>query len=216
MLIDPVGRSRWAVTGPDQKNASRHAPQGLPLAAQPALMDPQRRKAIQHALLSLADGDRTAMPPLVEQLWPVLLSYAERGLRDAQAAEDVAQEVLFRISSRISELDRSRDPLSWAFGIATFEIMSQRKRQQRRREMLVGEAVPESTATTPSVEDAVIQAELHAALADALGQLSADDVEQLGLVGSGRLGPATPAMRKRRQRALDRLRTIWRSIYGQS
>lgn len=156
------------------------------------------------------------MPPLVEQLWPVLLSYAERGLRDSQAAEDVAQEVLFRISSRISELDRSRDPLSWAFGIATFEIMSQRKRQNRRRETLVGEAVPESTATTPSVEDAVIHAELHAALADALGQLSADDVEQLGLVGPGRLGPATPAMRKRRQRALDRLRTIWRSIYGQS
>lgn len=156
------------------------------------------------------------MPPLVEQLWPVLLSYAERGLRDSQAAEDVAQEVLFRISSRISELDRSRDPLSWAFGIATFEILSQRKRQHRRRETLVGEAVPESTATTPSVEDAVIQAELHAALADSLGHLSADDVEQLGLVESGRSAPATPAMRKRRQRALDRLRTIWRSIYGQS
>lgn len=155
------------------------------------------------------------MPPLVEHLWPVLLSYAERGLRDPQAAEDVAQEVLFRISSRISELDRTRDPMSWAFGIATFEIMSQRKRHQRRRETLVGEAVPEPAATAPSVEDAVIQAELHAALADALGQLSADDVEQLDLLRPGRLGPATPAMRKRRQRALDRLRTIWRSIYGQ-
>ena len=97
-------------------------------------MDPQRRKAIQHAILRLADGDRTAMPLLVDQLWPVLLSYAEHGLRDAQVAEDVAQEVLFRISSRISELDRSRDPLSWAFGIATFEIMTQRKRRLRSRD----------------------------------------------------------------------------------
>ncbi len=155
------------------------------------------------------------MPGLVEQLWPVLLSYAERGLRDAQAAEDVAQEVLFRIASRISELDRTRDPLSWAFGIASFEILSQRRRHQRRRETLVGEA-PEPAAEAPSVEDAVIQAELHAALAEALGQLSAADVEQLGPLGPGRLGPATPAMRKRRQRALDRLRTIWRSLYGQS
>jgi len=155
------------------------------------------------------------MPVLVEQLWPVLMRYAERGLRDAQAAEDVAQEVLFRISSRISEFDRNRDGLSWAFGIATFEILSQRKRQQRRRETLVAEALPE-TGSAESTEDAVIQAELHAALADALGQLSPEDLAYLNLVDDKRSSPASPAARKRRQRALDRLRTIWRSIYGQS
>ena len=96
-------------------------------------MDPERRTAIQQAMLRLADGDRAAMPGLVEQLWPVLLSYAERGLGEAHGAEDVAQEVLFRISSRISEFDHTRDPLSWAFGIATFEIMTQRKRRQSER-----------------------------------------------------------------------------------
>lgn len=179
-------------------------------------MDPQRRKAIQEAMLRLADGDRSAMSRLVELFWPVLLSYAERGLRDAQAAEDVAQEVLFRISSRISELDRTRDPLSWAFGIATFELMSQRKRRKRRRETFLGDALPDSPAAAESSEDAVIQAELHGALAEALGQLSAQDVEQLGLLNPTRTAPATPAMRKRRQRALDRLRTIWRNLYGQS
>jgi len=179
-------------------------------------MDPQRRKAIQQAMLRLADGDRSAMSPLVEQLWPVLLSYAERGLRDAQAAEDVAQEVLLRISSRISELDRTRDPLSWAFGIATFELMSQRKRRTRRREAFLGDDLPDALAATESSEDTVIRAELHAALAGALGQLSAHDLEQLDLLDAARAGPATPAMRKRRQRALDRLRTIWRNLYGQS
>jgi len=167
-------------------------------------------------MLRLADGDRSAISPLVEQLWPVLLSYAERGLRDAQAAEDVAQEVLFRISSRISELDRTRDPLSWAFGIATFELMSQRKRRKRRRETFLGDALPSAPEAVESGEDAVIHAELHAALADALGHLSAQDVEQLGLRDAAPAGPATPAMRKRRQRALDRLRTIWRNLYGQS
>jgi len=178
-------------------------------------MDPQRRKAIQDAIVRLADGDRVAMASLVEQLWPVLLSYAERGLRDTQTAEDVAQEVLFRISSRISEFDRTRDPLSWAFGIATFEIMTQRKRRQRRRETLVGTTMPDSAEAAHSLEESVIQAEVHAALSEALGQLSHEDCEQLGLLGPTRSGPATPAMRKRRQRALDRLRTIWRSIYGQ-
>ena len=179
-------------------------------------MDPERRTAIQQAILRLADGDRAAMPALVEQLWPVLLSYAEHGLRDAQGAEDVAQEVLFRISSRISEFDRTRDPLSWAFGIATFEIMTQRKRRQRRRETLLGERVPESHESVQSAEDAVMQAEVYAALREALGQLSPDDVAHLGLFEPLRTLPATPAMRKRRQRALDRLRTIWRNIYGQS
>jgi RNA polymerase sigma-70 factor (ECF subfamily) len=179
-------------------------------------MSPERRKAIQQALLRLADGDRAAMPGLVEELWPVLLSYAERGLRDPQGAEDVAQEVLFRIASRISELDRTRDPLSWAFGIATFEIMTQRKRRQRRRETLVGQALPESEESAQSAEDAVIQAEIQAALIEALGQLTPDDAAHLGLLEPARVGPATPAMRKRRQRALDRLRTIWRNIYGQS
>jgi RNA polymerase sigma-70 factor (ECF subfamily) len=179
-------------------------------------MDPERRTAIQEAILRLADGDRAAMPGLVEQLWPVLLSYAERGLRDPQGAEDVAQEVLFRISSRISEFDRTRDPLSWAFGIATFEIMTQRKRRQRRRETLLGETLLESRESAQSAEDAVMQAEVHAALSEALGQLSADDVAHLGLFEPLRVGPATPAMRKRRQRALDRLRTIWRNLYGQS
>jgi len=179
-------------------------------------MDPERRTAIQHAMLRLADGDRAAMPALVALLWPVLLSYAERGLRDAQGAEDVAQEVLFRISARISEFDRTRDPLSWAFGIATFEIMTQRKRRQRRRETLLGETLPESQESAQSVEDAIMQAEVHAALSEALGQLPPGDIAHLGLFEPSRVGAATPAMRKRRQRALDRLRTIWRNIYGQS
>jgi RNA polymerase sigma-70 factor, ECF subfamily len=178
-------------------------------------MNPERRTAIQQAILRLADGDRTAMPGLVEHLWPVLLSYAERGLRDPQGAEDVAQEVLFRISSRISELDRTRDPLAWAFGIATFEIMTQRKRRQRRRETLLGGTVPEHEASAQSAEEAAMQAEVQAALTEAIGQLSPDDLAHLGLLEPAKTSPATPAMRKRRQRALDRLRTIWRNIYGQ-
>ena len=153
------------------------------------------------------------MPGLVEQLWPVLLSYAERGLSDPQAAEDVAQEVLLRISSRISEFDRTRDAVSWAFGIATFEILSQRKRRKRRREDLVGHTLPESEPAE-STEEAILEAELRAALAEALGQLSPEDLEQLNLEGT-RIGPATATVRKRRQRAIERLRTIWRSIYGQ-
>jgi RNA polymerase sigma-70 factor (ECF subfamily) len=178
-------------------------------------MDPQRRKAIQDAAVRLADGDRSAMSALVTHLWPVLLSFAERGLHDTQAAEDVAQEVLFRISSRIAELDRNRDAASWAFGIAGFEVLTQRKRRQRRREDY-GRAEQPDVAGGPSTEDAAIEAEIRLVLTEALGQLSEEDLEQLDLEGARRQGAATPAMRKRRQRALERLKMIWRSIYGES
>jgi len=178
-------------------------------------MDPERRKAIQDATVRLADGDRTAMPALVNYLWPVLHSFAERGLHDPQAAEDVAQEVLFRISSRIAEFDQSRDAVSWAFGIASFEILTQRKRRQRRREDHGGAELPEITGV-PSTEDAAIQAEIRVALTEALGQLSEDDLAQLDFDDARHPSAATPAMRKRRQRALDRLRIIWRRIYGES
>jgi len=66
----------------------------------------------------------------------------------------------------------------------------------------VGDAMPDSPASAQSVEDDVIQAELHAALADALGELSAADLEHLGLLEPGGVGPATPAMRKRRQASI--------------
>jgi RNA polymerase sigma-70 factor (ECF subfamily) len=179
-------------------------------------MDPERRKAIQDAILRLADGDRSAMPTLVTHLWPVLLTFAERGLGDPQTAEDVAQEVLFRISSRISEFDRDRDGVSWAFGIATFEILTQRKRIRRRRETFTDTGLAEATEVTVSTEEIAIQAEVQLALVEALGELSPDDLSQLGLDSGHRLGAATSAMRKRRQRALERLRIIWRRIYGES
>jgi RNA polymerase sigma-70 factor (ECF subfamily) len=179
-------------------------------------MLPERRKSINDAILRLADGDRSAMPRLVAELWPVLLSFAQRGLRDREDAEDVAQEVFFRICSRISEFDRTRDGLSWAFGIAAFEVMTQRRRIQRRRETFSPSGTPdEEGGFTPSIEDEVIHGELRLVLADALGELSEYDLSQLRLHEAAPLGGATPAMRKRRQRAVERLRIVWRRLYGE-
>jgi RNA polymerase sigma-70 factor (ECF subfamily) len=166
-------------------------------------------------MVRLSDGDRTAFQVLLDELWPVILSLAQRGVGNQADAEDIAQEVFFRICSRIADYDRTRDGLSWAFGIASYEIMTQRRRVQRRREVTDAMQCPELVDRAASQEEALLHRELLAALAQAVGDLSDEDRSALGL---NHAHPATDlsaaALRKRRQRALDRLRGIWRKING--
>ena len=74
-------------------------------------MDAARRKTIHDAMVRLSDGDRGAFDVLLDDLWPVILSFARRGVGEGADAEDVAQEVFFRICARISDFDRGRDGL---------------------------------------------------------------------------------------------------------
>lgn len=178
-------------------------------------MQPDRRKAVQEAIVRLSDGDRTAMNGLVQHLWPVLLDFARRGLRHEHDAEDVAQEVFVRICSRISEFDRTRDGLSWAFGIASYEIMTVRRRRQRRREAFDSSILDAQHHPQASQEDALVRAELEDALLQVLGDLSIDDRAHLGLIAAPQDGATGATLRKRRQRAVERLRTLWRRVYGE-
>lgn len=128
----------------------------------------------------------------------------------------MAQEVFLRICSRIADFDRRRDGLSWAFGIASYEIMTHRRRQQRRREAFEPSALREHVDPAASQEQAIIQRELAAALTAAVGALSEEDRVTLGLVPAPVEAGVQPATaRKRRQRALDRLRAIWRNLHGE-
>jgi len=159
------------------------------------------------------------MPDLVRELWPVIQSFAERGLGRAADAEDVAQEVFLKICSRASDFDRTRDGLSWAFGIASYEVMTVRRRHQRRRESGSEEetALRRQADTSPSQEESAIQAELHALVLAVAGALSQEDRRTLELVEGGERPSANDAtLRKRKQRALHRFRTLWRRLYGDS
>ena len=166
-------------------------------------------------MVRLADGDRSAMNVLVRELWPVVLSFAQRGLGHEQDAEDVAQEVFLRICARISDFDPHRDGLSWAFGIASFEIMTVRRRRGRRKEQPAGPALELETDPRASQEDVTIRSDLLEALRDALGVLSPEDRAQLDLEGVALVNVPAATLRKRRQRALERLRLAWRKLYGE-
>lgn len=163
-------------------------------------------------MVRLADGDRAAFDVLLDELWPVILAFAQRGLGRGPDAEDVAQEVFYKICSRIADFDRGRDGLSWAFGIAAFEIKTHRRKVQRRREV-ADVSVDTHVDASASQEAQLVDKELSAVLEEALCALSSEDRRALG-VDEAPSDVAGATLRKRRQRALDRLKEAWRRIYG--
>ena len=172
-------------------------------------MNRTERSALQEELTALARGDREAFDPLFARLWPLLRGFARR-LLPAEEADDAAQEALLRIFRRASEFDRERDALSWALGIAAWQVRTHRTRARRRREDLT-EALPEREDPAESPEDRAIAAELAAALDRALTELPAGDAETLIAYARGeRPDLPGPTFRKRVERALARLRSTWR------
>jgi RNA polymerase sigma-70 factor (ECF subfamily) len=178
-------------------------------------MDSATRRQLHEAILRLADGDRTRFPDVFAELWPRVLRFVSRTLGEAPDAEDVAQRVLINVFFRIAEFDPSRDAVAWVFGVAAWEVRTHLKQRQRRREVPALETASGPEAGTPSPEALAIQHDLEAALEDALGALTPADRAALAPAAGidGRSTPASAATRKRRQRALARLRSIWSQRY---
>ncbi len=166
-------------------------------------------------MVRLSDGDRTAFDVLLDELWPVVRSFAERGVGQGPDAEDVAQEVFFKICSRIAEFDRSRDAVSWAFGIASYEILTHRRRLARRREVYDDPALHRVADPGASQEEALLEREVASAFEQAALALTEEDRLALGLgCGTEPLALAAATLRKRKQRARDRFRDLWRRIHA--
>jgi RNA polymerase sigma-70 factor, ECF subfamily len=175
-------------------------------------VDPTSRRRLTQDLTRLADGDREAFSPVFVALLPLLRRFACRSLPHAEA-EDAAQEALVKVFLRATEFDPSRDALSWALGIAAYEVKTTRKRRERRRESADDVAAREDPA--PSPEEDAIAADLDAAIDTALRGLAAGDAATLRAFAAGEppadVAPAT--FRKRVERALRRLRARWRATH---
>lgn len=171
-------------------------------------MDAAERARINQAMVDLAHGERAAFTTVFEGLWPVLSSFVRRACRNHFDADDAAQQALLKVFSRISDFDVTRDGVSWAFGIAAFEVRTIRARERRRRDGTALSDAYEVAAVGPSTEQRLLDAEVELAWVDTLGALSEADREALLPTESSAIRPATA--RKRRQRALQRLRELWR------
>jgi RNA polymerase sigma-70 factor (ECF subfamily) len=160
----------------------------------------------------LAQGDRSIFSEVFTHLWPRVLRLCTSMVQNDADAADAAQQAMMKILERAFEYDSQRPALPWALAIASWECRTLNRKRTRRREVL------ESTAPEiPLIgsEDEQIQRQLVEAALAAMGTLSETDKETLISTFWEAAASADGAtLRKRRQRALTRLRAAFRRIYG--
>lgn len=167
---------------------------------------------LNELMARLANGERSAFEPVFRELWPVVLRFCGALLKHPSDAQDAAQQAMIKIFTRASEYDATRPALPWALGIASWECRTLRKKLQRRKETILdvdGAAAPAQTTNELEWHD-LEQAAVHA-----LGTLPDLDRESLR-VAFWDEGSSVPGatQRKRKERALTRLRDTFRRLYG--
>ncbi len=166
---------------------------------------------LDQLLKALAQGDRSAFTPVFQRLWPSIHRLCVRLMESESEGQDAAQSSMLKILERANEYDWKRPALPWAVGIATWECRTQRKKRARLRESA---EAPADAAQADAVEEREQQQLLDAAV-QAMGTLSAVDQEALVATYWETAAAVSGAtLRKRRERALTRLRDAFRRLYG--
>ncbi len=177
-------------------------------------MDADARKRVNALMVRLADGDRSVFDEVYAALWLVVTAFCRRMLTGADA-EDAAQQALLKVFNRASTFDRAGDAFSWAVTIASWEVRTIQKQMTRARTTTF---VDDHHAADPaeSAEAIVSREQLVAAARQVLGTLSEADQQTLVASFNDENPTSLPGatFRKRRERALARLKEAWRRAYG--
>jgi RNA polymerase sigma-70 factor (ECF subfamily) len=173
-------------------------------------VSPVERGQLQAAMVALAEGDRGAFDRVFSTLWPILRAVSGRMLAAPSEADDAAQQALCKLLAQAWRFEADKDALPWALTFVINECRTARNRSRRRPVAAVDPSVADPAA---SPEARCIERELLAALEAAIGELTFGDRQALGLEDTGDAAPAA-TVRKRRQRALSRLRVVWRKLHG--
>lgn len=174
-------------------------------------MTREAQASLDALMARLSEGDREAFTPVFELLWPSVLRFCTQALRGHADAADAAQEAMEKILTRASDYDPERPALPWALAIASWECRTVLRKHARRRED------HESRAPERATDDAdpLATRQLVDAAMATLGTLSETDREALMATfwdEAASVGGAT--LRKRRERALTRLREAFKRLYG--
>jgi RNA polymerase sigma-70 factor, ECF subfamily len=174
---------------------------------------------LNRLMARLADGDRSAFPPVFRELWPRLRALCGSLLRHREDAEDAAQRAMEKVLTRAADYDPERPALAWALSIAAWECRTLARWRQRRAE-ISSEHAAEGAERAPGAgsaadaEEELLRKELERAALSALTELSETDRAALVAAFWQEAAAGGATARKRRQRALERLRLAFRRLYG--
>jgi RNA polymerase sigma factor (sigma-70 family) len=172
---------------------------------------------LDEGMARLADGDRSAADVVFRALLPYIVRCCEKMLGRGADADDATQEALQKVFAQAHRYDRSRPSLPWALAIAAWECRTLRKRRQRSHTTPL-ESAPETSAAGANPEESVIVRDLMEVADTVLQGLSESDRETLMRAfaeeAEERLPIAGATLRKRRERAIRRLKQAWRKVYG--
>jgi len=172
---------------------------------------------LDQQMARVADGDRTLIEPLFRALWPLVHSYCQRALGSGADADDAAQQAMEKVFAEVVRYDKTRRAVPWAIAIAVWECRTVRRRQHRTRTVPI-DAAANASAPGRTPEEAIIVGDLLDGVGIAFDQLSSVDREVLRLTFEQDIEAHTatsgPTLRKRRERAIGRLRETWRRLYG--
>lgn len=108
-------------------------------------------------LPSLVDGVRSGRPAaldrLVARVQDRVRGWAGRFTDDADAADDVAQEVLIGLERRVKRFHGASRFSTWLFAVTRNVALSQRRRETRRAMLLERRAAPEVTGIASGESD---------------------------------------------------------------
>ncbi len=176
-------------------------------------MNADVRKHVTALMIRLADGDRSVFDEVYAALRPVVTSFCAKMLAGADA-EDAAQLALLKVFERASTFEATGDAFTWVLAIASWEVRTVQKQMARARTRPLDDHDPADPSESP--EARLARDQLITSARQVLGTLSESDQQTL-LASFGDTKPAGVAgatFRKRRERALARLKEAWRAIYG--
>lgn len=166
------------------------------------------RERLRASMIRLREGERDAFSGVFSTLLPLVRRFAARTV-GPEDADDVAQQALVKLFEQAADYDERRDVVAWALAITAWEVRTMLKRRARRKEAPLP---PEDDLASTHPEDDLVRGLLAEEAQQVLGTLSAADRETLDAAWQG-TGEG-PTFRKRKSRAVARLRRAWRMRHG--
>ena len=131
--------------------------------------DPELRDVVKRAQAY----DEQALSRLFDLYYPKVYNYGLIQLRDVQAAEDLASDVMLRVLESIPRYQSRGVPFSaWVFRIARNRLVDIRRRSHRRREVALQESLVTTVSAGTSTHQAVEKAIDFGEVCFALGRLT--------------------------------------------